>query len=466
MTCVVCDLRRATGLPIEVEEDHGAVLKAALSSVEREISARVAAIKRKRNGAVSINRIPTEILVDVVDLVLEEFRPPWMQWKYYHSLTRMALVCSQWQSIIENTPSLWSLATSRTSPGLLARALARYQPAPLTVLFPDADPVRCGFKWVHPASFPVMDDEERFLQMVLPHAHRWRTVTLDLTSQVAEAQIRTLPAHSAPLLEKLSLAWKSDAQDLSQDASSLSISDIAGHRLRELTLVRAFPPLEGGMHRGLADLDLSLLVGVGSSRFFLDVLIHNPELTRLRLAAIQAVDEAPVALDGCPIITLHCLTSINICDCSNWIQIFVLAQLRAPRLQITTIGSGCDPDSIFNYTGSRFTHLVAQLDRAIAEATDFVFKLSSSFFFFMDLGPLDGFWDLEMPLSPAELGWLVEKVIRGNPNAPIDLCFESGYRWTPEVVTILNRLKRHDNDHRVRRLVQVPLPPRNSRSGE
>ncbi|KAG8914056.1 hypothetical protein FRC00_000934 [Tulasnella sp. 408] len=73
---------------------------------------------QRDNPAKTINDLPAEILVRIIDAVLDEmaYLPYFLGGYYLTTLKTLAAVCKWWETIIQSTPTFWTIIESTTTP--------------------------------------------------------------------------------------------------------------------------------------------------------------------------------------------------------------------------------------------------------------------------------------------------------------------------------------------------------------
>lgn len=439
--------RSSLGRAPEVSAKHDRAVELALDSLRQEVATIVAPSKTRYNATLPINRLPIEPHSNILHLVLQTAPPEsHNEWRYYGILTELSLVCRHWHQTIENTPLLWTLATSWAPKVLLCRALAQSQSAPLLVSHPTV--YNGGSVYEPPKGFPILDDEEMFLHLVTPHIGRWRSATLCLNTAFAETWLQSLSTSCAPQLQRLRVTWPSRPWLFPNQSTQTPSFKLPQGQLEVLGLTGVTLDWTCVMPRGLRHLELGQLRDVPlSSQKLLDILIGNQGLDTLWLNGITGHDSTPRRAEEYPVVALPRLEHLRLGGCSGWLQALILRQLRIPNLRNVHIRSGVDLDSPDNYTGDAVAHFSTIVDAAISDATSFDLELEDINHIFDIHGPSNSQFSFDLRLSIAVMGLVVEKWFGKGPEAPIELSLEQGFSMH---VGTLNRLARLNGVTRMR----------------
>ncbi|KAG8975970.1 hypothetical protein FRB90_009374, partial [Tulasnella sp. 427] len=139
-----------------LQADSGMAIIASAQKLFSSILAhRMASLGRQHNSLLPINKLPTELVAQILSLAI--FSHTWR----ISTLSTLASVCVRWWRIIINTPSFWAVARMGEKPDLAAK---KSKDRSLVVEIVDGSHRHWEMK--------------QFADVVGPQAHRWRFVYL------------------------------------------------------------------------------------------------------------------------------------------------------------------------------------------------------------------------------------------------------------------------------------------------
>ncbi|KAG8946448.1 hypothetical protein FRC04_011624, partial [Tulasnella sp. 424] len=145
--------------------------------------------RRASNGSLFIHRLPIEIFIHFIALVLADHRPDSNPEEVYTHIGELKLVCVLWADRINSYPRFWDVLTNRLGPGLVSAVLKRSRAVPM-----------------HVEITPVSNQDIRaYITVIKSCAHRWITLNISWVG-VNEAILCDLLQVPAPQLQKLSIA--------------------------------------------------------------------------------------------------------------------------------------------------------------------------------------------------------------------------------------------------------------------
>ncbi|KAG8967519.1 hypothetical protein FRC05_002031 [Tulasnella sp. 425] len=150
-------------------------------------------VKRRHNASLPISRLPVEILATIFGFTLP---PDEDLWTVQHApvLHQLVSVCHTWKQLVQGTPALWTLISSRDPFGHAEQALQLSSKMPLDVIY------HCGFHAGVTAA--------EFFQKVSPESYRWRK--LDINHDDTTEGWELLEELAVPVLESLHLEFNAD----------------------------------------------------------------------------------------------------------------------------------------------------------------------------------------------------------------------------------------------------------------
>lgn len=175
------------GLVLSDLENRIQAIKITLRSMEKCLQGRLSETQYVRNGLVPIHTLPTEILIKIFDKLLESYD---LDQYYKRGVAKISLVCSRWNTVAQGTPQFWSEISSGHSVTTIERALKK-----------SGD---CSLKVHAVASYAWSNTGQRILELITPHASRWLSADLCLTSTTTF--LESLTSFPAPRLVSLRLS--------------------------------------------------------------------------------------------------------------------------------------------------------------------------------------------------------------------------------------------------------------------
>ncbi|KAG8966158.1 hypothetical protein FRC05_002782 [Tulasnella sp. 425] len=162
----------------------------------------VAAVARRRNSLLLIQRLPPEILSACIGHVVSGVEPH----NHQQMLMRLSAISWWWRQVALSTPSLWGMIHSENPEHIISLALERSKDTPLTIRY---EPSSRSKTLDGRNSIRFSGNAEDFFGLVAPHAVRWADVAFPplRSSNIA---VEWLRAHSVQLsrhLRQLTLCW-------------------------------------------------------------------------------------------------------------------------------------------------------------------------------------------------------------------------------------------------------------------
>ncbi|KAG8946450.1 hypothetical protein FRC04_011626 [Tulasnella sp. 424] len=149
--------------------------------------------RRASNDSLFIHRLPTEIFLHFITLVLAGHRPHYNPGEVYTYIARLKLVCVLWADRINSYPGFWDVLTNRLGPGHVSAVLKRSRTVPLCVEI----------------AATRDQDIQAYITAIKSCAHRWNTLNIRWVG-INEAVLREVLQVPAPQLQKLSIAGSSN----------------------------------------------------------------------------------------------------------------------------------------------------------------------------------------------------------------------------------------------------------------
>ncbi|KAG9023068.1 hypothetical protein FS837_006015 [Tulasnella sp. UAMH 9824] len=307
-----------------------------LRSVQKLLERRVASVGRRRNTFAPINALPPELLVTIFMFTIDD------DWGgTYASQATLALVCSHWYHLVNDSPSLWTDIRNLTGTPLawVTRALEKSKGAPLNITFTSS--------WgMEPAAQNV------FLDAIFPHAHRWKAVSLWLEGQAQG--LEAMATLSAPLLEYFSLS----IDEHGGWAPDQPLNIFGGQRpprLRELDLAGVPIPWNPTIFCQLTSLSISRIFRLGPSvDQLLAVLSTCSNLESLSIREVT-FSGSPGALSPNPT-PMPALKRLALCELSPATSNGILGAIRAPNCKTGELSCYINRDPLETLFTSDISH--------------------------------------------------------------------------------------------------------------
>ncbi|KAG9047379.1 hypothetical protein FS837_002432 [Tulasnella sp. UAMH 9824] len=358
---------------------------------------------RDRNAVLPIGTLPTELLLSIFNLVL--FTPQGQRPKSFVStIIKLRAVSWSWRDLIGRTPSFWTHISPEDGSGFVSEALEMSDNTPLHIR-------HIG---------PYTDGREsQFLDKVLPHSHRWESVTIHRPNADAAARYFTVPAPTikAILLSRLP-GGVPQPGGLARFGGGLEY-------LEELRIAWC-PGVDWG---GLGCTQLRVLEIVGESPLDMDAVLNilaaNPSLEVLRLHYVKFAPYARRESTLGPT-TLHNLKELSLMD------------MRHLNEERHSGGDGATahilqriqfrPGIAFNMRTGLHTDFRSSLERHLSLIPSPVVALTR-------LSQIDGFQraDVYADLGDNTIGFKIEEGSRSSPVFSIEMLGlpeQVAYDWT------------------------------------
>ncbi|KAG8968807.1 hypothetical protein FRC05_001293 [Tulasnella sp. 425] len=307
--------------------------------------------RRASNGSLFIHRLPTEIFIHLIALVLADHRPDSNPAEVYTRIGELKLVCVLWADRINSYPGFWNVLTNRRGPRLVSAVLRRSRAVPL---------------YVEIIQVPVPDqDIHAYITVIKSYAHRWTTFTINCCG-VNEAALRDLLQVPAPQLQKLSIAgWSfpptTAIQLFGGQAPLLHTAIITAE---EWSIIRPIIPrlkhLVVGPNRFPSGLPTQL-----TFNRIMQALTASPEIEVLKfcnlLGSALLAEVEDLTVPSNPIILSH-LRSITLYGVSIEVGFGFLTRISFPRdcavnIYVDVMHSPVSPTAVFSILYARFTQV-------------------------------------------------------------------------------------------------------------
>ncbi|KAG8908118.1 hypothetical protein FRB99_000146 [Tulasnella sp. 403] len=263
---------------------------AALRLLCNQCAIELAKTCRQRNAAIPVMRLPVEIFMII--FTYAALRPPDVAYPFpddgLTKLARLTQVCSQWNSIINDHPSLWTTIGARNHPRLTSKALTKSGHLPLRVLLGagSTDHVVTAPEW-----------RESFALEVGRHLDRWQSVEVRSNSRNTLVPLESVQAPSLTTLRISYTPWFPETLFLPQDLFRGGAPQLVDVSITRLVMRWDSPVLFTNLRR------LSLTaypVGL-TFQHLVRILRQSPTLTHLHLVDLcfppGSFENPPVSID-------------------------------------------------------------------------------------------------------------------------------------------------------------------------
>ncbi|KDQ15399.1 hypothetical protein BOTBODRAFT_31721 [Botryobasidium botryosum FD-172 SS1] len=256
---------------------------------------RMTELRRRRNQHLPVYRLPPDVYFYLFELMHHANPGSGVGWK-------VSQVSSMWRKIALSTPQLWS-RIDIINPEFIDACTARSGHISLDVAFepppppPPSPPLSLRHTEFLPPPFyytelpsPAVRARERLsVASLLPHAHRWRSLSLIRVDRYVFSPLLSV---RAPRLEVLCLEGFTCQSLIAYPALKDS------PRLRSIQLESGFVPLAYPTYTGLAELRFHSIKPPIACDHFLDALRGSPllEILDVRDTYISGISSAPMAL--------------------------------------------------------------------------------------------------------------------------------------------------------------------------
>ncbi|KIO22535.1 hypothetical protein M407DRAFT_27935 [Tulasnella calospora MUT 4182] len=217
-------------------------------------------LRFKHNAALPVHTLPAELFLQVIHCVM---RPSLEENKTgnYRHLISLSGVCSHWCSVIRDSPPLWTQLHLWDSPNIVKMAIQRSSCHLLDITINKSSYLRRAY-----------EDMQEFLNTIILHRNRWRTLGVSLRSSLIPLVTAALE-EPALNLEKLSLI----DQDTVSSTLQVDFFRGAAPQLKDLTLNGVSIRWDSEVVHGLKFVDLSW-IHFPSTKAILDILSRSPQL--------------------------------------------------------------------------------------------------------------------------------------------------------------------------------------------
>lgn len=285
------------------------------TAVDRLLKNHVSRIHHDRNSVSLIHKLPTELLVHIIQLSIVSSTHNFDKSRY-EKLQILSRVSSAWHAVIVDTPPLWSIIEDSDGAMVNSISLQRSAQHPLVVISKEAGP---------PASSSVF--RPSFLAQAGRHIYRWASLKINASSSASfDCEELTSPA---PILERLTVVVsEGPASDKAPDLFSGDAPRLLHVNLEGLGLRNWDTPI-------LSRLKSLRLAGrsypAPSLKQVLAILSNSPLLEKLELKSILSITQAETAPDATssPILLQH-LADLRLRELSAPILEALLTNIRAP----------------------------------------------------------------------------------------------------------------------------------------
>ncbi|KAG8900793.1 hypothetical protein FRC00_011137 [Tulasnella sp. 408] len=245
----------------------------------------------KHNAALPIHYLPAELLVQIIRHVVRPFLQK-NKADYYQYIINLSGVCSHWYGVMRESPPLWNQVHASDSPNIVGMALERSSSHLLDITIDASAYQKRG-----------LSDTQDFINMIILHRSRWRTVDVSVPSswiQLVTAALR----EPALTLEKLSVT----DQDSMLGTHEVELFGGIESQLKNLTLNGVSTRWNSGTLHDLKFIDLSW-IHFPSTKTILDILSYSH---RLQKAIISRCSTGETVTDSSDSIRLSRLSFLRI----------------------------------------------------------------------------------------------------------------------------------------------------------
>lgn len=298
-------------------------LTAAALIIRRSLSGPLSPLRRAHNQSAPISRLPTELVVDIFDIVVHaSFSIHYRQTSIIRRRLVLASVCQRWQQVVHDTPRLWSQIEYGYGhhPVFINRAQ--------------------GFKLSIHIDFMIAPNQPflpaEFVTGIAQRSSQWDKLWMQSTSTHAPdlSFLSDLPLPSLSSLEFLVHGANRSAALSVPTAQNLEILNLLNVRLTAMPL-------------GFSLRILSLItVTVPSTAAFRSFLRSHPRLVQLTVD-VSFID--PTVEDSERPITFSNLTSLWVAQTSSTTDWFLLHDIDAPHLECITIDDRATRGAVPHY---------------------------------------------------------------------------------------------------------------------
>ncbi|KAG9039722.1 hypothetical protein FRB95_007149 [Tulasnella sp. JGI-2019a] len=360
------------------------VLERSAKNLERELNSHIFKHRRSRNQRLPLYRLPNEILLRILFLSLQT--PYSSQFSQLHNLAQVSV---RWAQLVRGSPMLFGYATSDDIEEDANRTLCLSRNALLDVKY-DLD--WFGSTW-----------KEAFLDRLLQHNHRWRSIEL---VGLDTTKMNSVLREPMPQLQDLDIFCRIQEEGF----HVINLSPEKLRQLRHLTLTNVSPQWDASMLRGLVTLELDSNDPTGLLKVsqLLDILLESQGLRILNLGhkAVHGLHSRKHAPFGLPHLATLSLIQIPVntaYDIMKCVRIHNCARLTIRCIQ-------GEPPRTAGFFDSKTAHLEVPIRSILASLTRVIVSLSWLIVECSGLGvgaELDIYLPiLQMPRKPNSVSWL------------------------------------------------------------
>ncbi|KAG8914536.1 hypothetical protein FRC01_004023 [Tulasnella sp. 417] len=283
--------------------------------IKRGLDRRIADARRHQNALQPVNKLPAEVL----SAIFHQFLSDVPIFHHFNFLFIVARVSAHWKSVVDSTPSLWSVVSSNHSRVQVDWALQKSGRTPISVA--------CRYTG-EALTATVKQGSRDFLRRMQSTGRQWDQLTLRLPTI---GHLREFLEEPAPYLRKLNIKVanpSSDPVDLCGDVRGV---------LEDVSLTGASIEWDSEALSGLQRLNLDYrLSGLGPSLTeILCLLQQSPTLRRFSWSGWISLDTVTTGVT--PTITLSHLTRLSLRDAPEVGVFKILECIHAPACSHLTI---------------------------------------------------------------------------------------------------------------------------------
>ncbi|KAG8962301.1 hypothetical protein FRC00_009844 [Tulasnella sp. 408] len=216
----------------------------------------------KHNAALPIHSLPVELLIQIIRHVVRTSLQK-NKADYYQYIITLSGVCSHWYGVMRDSPSLWNQVHASDSPYIVGMALERSSSHLLDITIDASAYQERG-----------LNDTQDFINMIILHRSRWRTVDVSVPSSWIPL-VTTALQEPALNLEELSLI------DQESMFSTQEVEFFGGMspQLTALTLDGVPTRWSSEIVHDLKSINLSW-IHFPSTKTILDIFSYSPQLQK------------------------------------------------------------------------------------------------------------------------------------------------------------------------------------------
>lgn len=265
--------------------------KSALHDLKMHIDGHIVTLARRRNSRLPLNRLPPELVSDILIEVVPSGDIPELQ--------KLAQVQIVWRDIILSNARFWTHLDLEESLETIALKLRRSKNSPLDI-----------------GDFAPEDyDFQPFYDLIAPHAHRWRAFSFwECPLEIVRASLET----PLPMMERLMV--------LGDGKGPTFLNLIGGPRLRHVHIGAFEIPFQSGVLSNLLSLCISHIADTALMWVLPGILRGCPDLQEFTLRFIEHRTAEVMELSR-PLILPH-LTQSHLCNVATSLSSPLLRFLR------------------------------------------------------------------------------------------------------------------------------------------